>query len=354
VEEIKGVTFRVKTYQITDTIALQRMAATTDLVIGTQVEVAHAEEGNSARFIFDGNDWVGIGQHILEVADIKARENLVLAQPGHIAHLPDGDNIYTGNEWIDLGQTYRVNNLAERDFLNVKPGDLAKVADTGNGRFDAFLYADGQWIKQVRGGDAGKIVINADSIQLTNGSKITTGSISGGSVTLNVDKLVFLNNSQVSTSVQEGVGSGGDVTITKPEFIINNGQIIAQANEGQGGNIRLASDQFITSPNSVVSASSKLGIDGEVNVESLDVDMEGFLVVLPDAVVDASNLMKTPCSQRLGKNLSNFIVKPSEGSHNSPDDLLPNGLLLSENLPIKTAITANNSPEKLAFSHLNF
>ncbi len=131
---------------------------------------------------------------------------------------------------------------------------------------------------------------------------------------------------------------------------MDKGNIIAQANAGHGGNIHIVADQFITSPNSLISASSKLGIDGEVNIESLDVDMEGFLVVLPDAVVDASNLMKTPCSQKLGKNLGSFIVNPSEGSYTSPDDLLPSGLLLSENLPIKTAIPANNSPEKLALS----
>jgi hypothetical protein len=113
------------------------------------VDVDQAEDGNPTRFIFNGNDWVHIGQ-TLEVAALKARENLVLAQPGHIAHLPNGDTIYTGNEWIDLGETYRVNNLAERNALNVQPGDLVKVADTGNGRHDAFLYADGQWIKQVR------------------------------------------------------------------------------------------------------------------------------------------------------------------------------------------------------------
>ncbi|EDN65165.1 hypothetical protein BGP_6515 [Beggiatoa sp. PS] len=54
--------------------------------------------------------------------------------------------------------------------------------------------------------------------------------------------MVYLNNSQVSTSVQEGVGNGGDLTINGSQFVImNNGQIIAQANEGNGGNIRFGS-----------------------------------------------------------------------------------------------------------------
>jgi len=341
----KGQAFRIKYYQVTDTAALHTLTDSTDIFPGTQVDVAQAQDGNPARFVFDGTDWVTYGT-VLEVPNITAREALEIAKPGYIANLPTGSTIYTGNEWINLGQTYRVNNLTERNSLNVQQGDLAKVADIGNGRHDAFLYADGQWIKQVRGGDAGQITINADSIQLTDGSEISTGSISGGggSVTLNVDKLIFLNNSQVSTSVQEGFGSGGDLTITKPQFIINNGKIIAQANEGQGGNIRLTSDQFIASPNSTVSASSKLGIDGEINIDSLDIDMEGFLVVLPDAVVDASNLMKTPCSMRD----SSFIVKQINGSPQTPYDYQPSTYLPETDSKVKT-VSKNSGEKKLIF-----
>ncbi|MDM8558599.1 filamentous hemagglutinin N-terminal domain-containing protein [Candidatus Parabeggiatoa sp. HSG14] len=280
-----GKAYRVKYYQVADTTALHDLAANTDLLIGTQVDIGQAENGNPARFVFDGNDWVRFGQ-VLEIADVPARENLVLAQPGHISHFPNGDSIYTGNKWIDLGQTHRVSNLAERNVLNAQHGDLVKVADVGNGRHDAFLYADGKWIQQIRGGNAGQIVVNADKIQLINGSEISTGSISGGggSITLNVDKLVFLTDSQVSTSVQEGAGNGGDLSLN-PEFVIlENGKIIARANEGHGGNINITTTGIYTFPpksTSTIDASSKLGIDGSVHVESPDVNMDDFLVILP-------------------------------------------------------------------------
>ncbi|MEK7991134.1 MAG: hypothetical protein VSS52_009030, partial [Thiotrichaceae bacterium] len=266
---MSGKTFRIKYYQISDTTALQDLAASTDLVTGTQVDVDNA--GESTRFVFDGESWVRFGQ-VMEVPDISARENLLLTQPGHIAHLPTGSTIYTGNEWINLGQTYRVNTLSERNALNVQPGDLVKVADVGNGRHDAFLYADGKWIPQIRGGDAGEITINAaNSIQLTNGSEIGTSSVSGGggAITLNVDKMAYFNNSQVSTSVLEGVGNGGGLTINNAQFLVmNNAKLIAQAYEGQGGNIRIAAEQFIKNPLSLVSASSELGIDGNVQIDS--------------------------------------------------------------------------------------
>jgi filamentous hemagglutinin family protein len=279
----RGQVFPVKYYQLADTTALQTLTDSTNVSTGVLVDVAQAQDGQPARFVFNGADWVRYGE-VLEVPYIAAREALEIAKPGHIAHLPSGSTIYTGIKWIDLGNTYRVNTLSERDALNVRDGDLVKVADTGNGRHDAFLYANGQWIQQLRGGDAGGIVINADKIQLTNGSEISTGSISGGggSITLNVDKMIFLTDSQVSTSVQEGVGNGGDLTINGPQFVImDNGKIIAQAYEGRGGNIRLGSKQLIKSPCSQISASSQLGVDGNVDIESPAVNLDDFLVVLP-------------------------------------------------------------------------
>jgi filamentous hemagglutinin family protein len=325
--------YRVKYYQVADNTALQTLTNSTDTFVGMQVDVAQAEDGLPARFVFDGTDWVRYGE-VLEVPDIAARENLILAKPGHIAHLPEGDTIYTSSEWIDLGQTYRVNNLVERNALNnIKQGDLVKVADTGNGRHDAFIYADDQWIKQIRGGDAGQIIINADSIQLTDGSEISTGSISGGggSVTLNVDKMVFLNNSQVSTSVQEGVGNGGDLSLN-PEFVIlENGKIIARANEGQGGNINITTKGIYTFPPksaSTIDASSKLGIDGVVHIESPDVDVSGALLGIPAEFFDASNKLESPCTIAQIQNPNTFIVKRVGGSAPLPSDWQSNQLVL--------------------------
>ena len=117
---------------------------------------------------------------------------------------------------LNSDETGIVKNLAELNKLSAKTGDIVAVVDAGNAQYDHFFYADGQWKKQIRGGDAGQIVINADHVQLTNSSEISTGSISGGggSVTLNVDKLVYLTDSQVSSSVQESVGNGGDLSIS--------------------------------------------------------------------------------------------------------------------------------------------
>jgi len=185
--------------------------------------------------------------------------------------------------------------------------------------------------KEHNAGQAGKISIQTKTLNLTEYSVITSSTVNsgGGNIEMTASNLIYLQNARMTTAVKSGTGNGGDITVGTPSFIVlNNGRFIARADAGHGGNIHIQSDQFIKSSDSVINASSKLGVDGEVKIDSLVMDMEGFLVVLPVVLLDASHLMKTPCNQRNAENRSHFFVKPSEGVRNSPGDLLPGGPLL--------------------------
>ena len=291
---IFGQALRVNQFTVADITALHELGKTTSIQAMDTANIM----GSQSQFIFNGQNWVKLN-NMRTIADIAEMNTLTVAKTGIVAEVAQVETgqpsnfIYSGQQWLPMNNTgtkLTVANLTELNQLSAKSGDLVGVIDAGNGQYAHFFYTDSEWIKQIRGGDAGQIVINADKIQLTDGSEISTGSISGGggSVTLNVDKLVFLNNSQVSTSVQEGVGSGGDLTITGPQFVImNNGKIIAQANEGRGGNIHLGSKQLVKSPCSQISASSRLGLDGNVQIDSPAVDLDAMLVVLPGGRVEA-------------------------------------------------------------------
>ncbi|MDM8564900.1 filamentous hemagglutinin N-terminal domain-containing protein [Candidatus Halobeggiatoa sp. HSG11] len=178
-------------------------------------------------------------------------------------------------------------------------------------------------------GNAGHLILSVDgALKIKEGGQINTSTqnTAGGNITVTTPVLLYLQQGQITTSVKGGKGDGGNITIDSPIFVaMNDGKIIAQAHEGHGGNINLKSNQLIKSKSSLISASSKLGVDGNVKIDSPDIDMEGFLVILPGEFADASNQMKTPCSQRIVENMSSFVVNPSEGSHSSPDDLLPSG-----------------------------
>ena len=91
-----------------------------------------------------------------------------------------------------------------------------------------------------------------------------TSTASGGNITLNVGDFLYLVSSEISTSVKGETGNGGNIAIDPQLMILNHSSIIAQAIEGHGGNITITADQFIPSSDSIVSASSELGISGTI------------------------------------------------------------------------------------------
>jgi len=294
------------------------------------------------EFIYIDDKWQALN-NINNVDNINAMDTLNLAQVGNIVK----DKIYTGDRWIPLNNIEHksVANLAELDKILAKEGDLIDVNDV-NGQLEHFFYADGKWLQQVKGGDAGNIQITADNILLTN-SEISTESISasGGNVVINTNGLIFVDNGKITASVKDSAGNGGNLTISKPHFIVlNNSQIIDQANKGNGGNINFQSEQLTTSPTSLISASSKLGLYGNVQIESPDMNLEGFLVILSDETVEASNLLKKPCSMRD----SSFTVQKINGSPQTPYDYQPSTYLPETDSKVKTV--SKNSGEKLALS----
>jgi hypothetical protein len=118
-------------------------------------------------------------------------------------------------------------------------------------------------------GDAGNIVITASDSLLMNNSAITTEAkrADGGNIHVNAGYMVSLIDSKITASVGGGPETtGGNITIDPHYVILNDSQIIANAYEGRGGNIRIIADVFLASPESVVDASSELGIDGTVDI----------------------------------------------------------------------------------------
>jgi filamentous hemagglutinin family protein len=179
-------------------------------------------------------------------------------------------------------------------------------------------------------GNAGMLNIQADIIRLSRGGHIFTSAqhATGGNIRVTSSYLLDLNNAQITTSVGAGKGQGGDIKIENPQFIVlNQGQIRAQADEGHGGNIYLIAKNFLKTSDSLVSASSRLGIDGEVLIESPNEAVGGNLLVLPTGFIDVSGLLPRPCeAMTLAEYFqrSSFRIKHiAVGSLLSPFDLKP-------------------------------
>lgn len=82
-----------------------------------------------------------------------------------------------------------------------------------------------------------------------------------------------------------------------------------------------------------ISASSDVGQDGEVAIETLSIDPSQGLVALPTTLVDPSRLIAQGCSSgnsSLAKGQSEFVITGRGGLPPSPDGTLKSGAILPE------------------------
>ncbi|KPA13033.1 filamentous hemagglutinin family domain-containing protein [Candidatus Magnetomorum sp. HK-1] len=191
------------------------------------------------------------------------------------------------------------------------------------------------------GGAAGLIKIdNADHLSLIQGSTISTQAVNtsvpdviqpgiidqdrlNGMISITVSGNIHLFDAGISSSVLGGLGNGGNLSILSKDLLMNRSQVIANAYEGNGGNIYISSDYLIQSTDSIISASSQLGIDGNIEIEALNENFDKQLIFLPENFLDASKWIKTPCESRKKEDYSHFIVKHKDAQPTPFEDWQP-------------------------------
>lgn len=150
-------------------------------------------------------------------------------------------------------------------------------------------------------GDGGDVVIYAGKINISGFSTITTGTLNanGGNIKIISPQLLYVEGAEISTSVSGGKGNGGDILVQDSQIVVLNDAILStQAQEGKGGNIRVVAQKFIRSPDSVISAASPLGIDGDILINSSVQDLTNELFPLSTSFLDmATLLVAVPCSK---------------------------------------------------------
>lgn len=189
--------------------------------------------------------------------------------------------------------------------------------------------------------DAGRIAIDAGQTLRALDSRITTeatvGDAAGGQIDLRALDLIELFRSTVSTSVRgfDGDEAGGDVTVDPPRFmVVNQSEILAQAIRGDGGNIRITAGTFLESADSMIDASSQLGVDGTVVVESPEDPLKVELLQLPSEFLDATRLLGERCAARDGASGS-FVISSRSGRAASPRRALPAQMPLPADLDLE-------------------
>ena len=151
-------------------------------------------------------------------------------------------------------------------------------------------------VNSIGSGSAGNIEIAVNNLDANQGKITATSEQSGGGDIKLATDLIFLDNSELSTSVSDGTGGGGDLEIDSNYIIANNNSsVVANAFKGRGGNIKIDARVFLPSLNSLFSASSELGLDGVVNINSLETNEQIGIVQLPNEVRDPTVLIAAVC-----------------------------------------------------------
>jgi len=186
----------------------------------------------------------------------------------------------------------------------------------------------------IDGGTAGKITVIADNFLDIHDSFISTEAVNTASdiVNMTIDKdngrlnissnnTLTMINGTINSSVLGGMGNGGDLDINAEMILMNHSKMIANAYEGNGGNIHIVTDHFIQSVDSVVQASSEYGLDGDIYIEAPDSKVSNELVTLPTNYLDASQWLRIPCSLRTSKDVSRLVITGRDAIPSTVDDL---------------------------------
>jgi large exoprotein involved in heme utilization and adhesion len=228
--------------------------------------------------------------------------------------------------------------MVQANTLTIEGGAQIASSTAGPGRggdvtvtvaSDIVLPDPGPQItaRSTGSGDAGSITVSAIRLLMSDGAAISTeaatSTASGGNITLHVRDFLYLVSSEISTSVKGETGNGGNITIDPQLVILDHSSIIAQAIEGHGGNITITADQFIPSSDSIVSASSELGISGTIVINGPRVDVNGALVVLSTQLRSRTEVLREACAARAGQPISSLVEAGRGGLPLDPGATLP-------------------------------
>ncbi|MEQ8462308.1 beta strand repeat-containing protein [Coleofasciculus sp. E1-EBD-02] len=246
--------------------------------------------------------------------NVNVSESIELSDPNNQGTLL-GTGLFASSTQAASGDGGDININSPTSELNIRDRAAVSVSATGTG-------------------NAGDINVDVRSLLLDQGLiSATSLSGEGGNINLKVaETFILRNNSQLSTRAgteASGGGNGGDLTVDA-NFIVGvlseNSDITANAFEGNGGSITITtqlilglqmSDQL--TPKSDITASSELGIDGTIEINTPNIDPSRGLIGLPSTFSDPSGQIISGCPADTG---DRFVVTGRGGIPHSPSQYL--------------------------------
>jgi filamentous hemagglutinin family protein len=199
--------------------------------------------------------------------------------------------------------------------------DILKLSDTG------IISVNSNSL-----GEAGNLIIDAKTIQLDSG-KINASTISGVGGNIDIQarsSLLLQGNSQIDANAQ-GIGDGGNIKIaTIILLLLDRSQISTSAIEGNGGKINLYTQGLFRSAESMLEASSQLGIDGIISIDTPEIDPNNGLIELSEQTTQPENKIAQTCGNNSSQIVSSFVIIGKGGLSEQPQQIRHNLPVLSD------------------------
>ncbi|MEY2856581.1 MAG: hypothetical protein RLZZ74_891 [Cyanobacteriota bacterium] len=172
-------------------------------------------------------------------------------------------------------------------------------------------------VSNIGQGNSGNLNITTQDLSLDDSGKLKAEVNGGGQGNLNLStRNIFLRNNSLISAQAQGASTGGNIKINNTDNLLlaQNSRILANAIQGQGGNIEIMTQGYFVSGDSLVSASSEFGLDGNIDVENINGDRPLELDQLPDNLVDRTQQIAKSC----GVGTNQFAIAGRGGLPENP------------------------------------
>ncbi|MCF2149505.1 S-layer family protein [Desmonostoc muscorum LEGE 12446] len=269
----------------------------------------------------------------------------------------DGAQVTARNDGTGDAGTLRVN--AGSIFVESQGGITAATKGGQGGNIDLRV----QNSLQVSGnsqissdnagmGAGGRLTIQGNQLILSDRALLSASTTSGegGNISLQTNSLLMRRNSQISATAG-GTGNGGNINIagsSPANFVtlLEGSKITADAVQGMGGNISINTRGFFVCPTCQITASSELGIAGEISIITPEAENNFEIIDVPQEVAKPEQVVAQACRGTASQNRSEFTITGRGGLPPRPSEQLSSGALISfEPVDASAATEVNNTSQ---------
>jgi filamentous hemagglutinin family protein len=242
-------------------------------------------------------------------------------------------NIFVTSDQINLTGQWTDPRVTKK-YLNLKSGFIGGSDGSGNAGTIEISTRDLNLsdnavlsIGSYKRGNSGNLKVTADRLKLDTGSMINSDLFFGtqGNISLNA-KIIELRNSSSITTNADFNANGGNIQINSDFLIgLENSDIAANAFQGRGGTIDITALSVLglqyrdrLTPDNDITASSQVGLNGTVNLNSLNLDPTRGINSLATEFVDSSMQISNTCKPQAQR--SKLIITGRGGVAENPID----------------------------------